>query len=243
MVWWDLSTFHVSVPAGRGEAAGCVAGTWLVLLHRIQEHTIPWGEGVGAIFALDEVLRCLSSPAGVCLNGDKCLAPALTLLESLWLQSSPFPWFPHCPPAPSCSSGVPHAVLSVPADCRYTCHQECRSLIQLDCHRPGQWQSQLSPESTLLPPCSQVRRGGGSGGHSPAVTGGFASRERISCSQRVFQGAGLVRAQAVSVAEVSPAGRERPAPPGWVRSGGMEVGSVGIPLPPCKPVCVELWRV
>ncbi|XP_068851776.1 ras association domain-containing protein 5 isoform X1 [Aphelocoma coerulescens] len=39
--------------------------------------------------------------------------------------------------------------------CRYTCHQECRSLIQLDCRRPGQWQSQLSPESTLLPPCSQ----------------------------------------------------------------------------------------
>ncbi|NWX43302.1 RASF5 protein, partial [Steatornis caripensis] len=41
------------------------------------------------------------------------------------------------------------------ADCRYTCHQECRSLIQLDCRRPGECQSQLSPESTLLPPCSQ----------------------------------------------------------------------------------------
>ncbi|XP_052670606.1 ras association domain-containing protein 5 isoform X2 [Harpia harpyja] len=41
------------------------------------------------------------------------------------------------------------------ADCRYTCHQECRSLIQLDCRRPGQCQSQLSPESTLLPPCTQ----------------------------------------------------------------------------------------
>ncbi|KAM9595497.1 ras association domain-containing protein 5 isoform 1-T1 [Morphnus guianensis] len=39
--------------------------------------------------------------------------------------------------------------------CRYTCHQECRSLIQLDCRRPGQCQSQLSPESTLLPPCTQ----------------------------------------------------------------------------------------
>ncbi|XP_061218874.1 ras association domain-containing protein 5 isoform X1 [Neopsephotus bourkii] len=39
--------------------------------------------------------------------------------------------------------------------CRYTCHQECLSLIQLDCHRPSQCQSQLSPESTLLPPCSQ----------------------------------------------------------------------------------------
>ncbi|XP_075632172.1 ras association domain-containing protein 5 isoform X1 [Balearica regulorum gibbericeps] len=39
--------------------------------------------------------------------------------------------------------------------CRYTCHQECRSLIQLDCCRPGQCQSQLSPEGTLLPPCSQ----------------------------------------------------------------------------------------
>ncbi|XP_071624664.1 ras association domain-containing protein 5 isoform X3 [Heliangelus exortis] len=34
--------------------------------------------------------------------------------------------------------------------CRYTCHQECCSLIQLDCH-----QGQPSPESTLLPPCSQ----------------------------------------------------------------------------------------
>ncbi|NXJ47851.1 RASF5 protein, partial [Spizaetus tyrannus] len=41
------------------------------------------------------------------------------------------------------------------ADCRYTCHQECRSLIQLDCRRPGQCQSQLSPEGTLLPPCTQ----------------------------------------------------------------------------------------
>ncbi|NXF87700.1 RASF5 protein, partial [Eubucco bourcierii] len=41
------------------------------------------------------------------------------------------------------------------ADCRYTCHQECRSLIQLDCRHPGQCQSQLSPEGTLLPPCSQ----------------------------------------------------------------------------------------
>ncbi|NXU87738.1 RASF5 protein, partial [Xiphorhynchus elegans] len=41
------------------------------------------------------------------------------------------------------------------ADCRYTCHQECRSLIQLDCRRPGQCQGQLSPENTLLSPCSQ----------------------------------------------------------------------------------------
>ncbi|XP_033925757.1 ras association domain-containing protein 5 [Melopsittacus undulatus] len=40
--------------------------------------------------------------------------------------------------------------------CRYTCHQECLSLIQLDCRRPSQCQSQLSPEGTLLPPCSQV---------------------------------------------------------------------------------------
>ncbi|KAM6040742.1 uncharacterized protein LJ206_019727 [Theristicus caerulescens] len=39
--------------------------------------------------------------------------------------------------------------------CRYTCHQECSSLIQLDCRRPGQCQSQLSPEGTLLPPHSQ----------------------------------------------------------------------------------------
>ncbi|XP_054032344.1 ras association domain-containing protein 5 isoform X2 [Dryobates pubescens] len=39
--------------------------------------------------------------------------------------------------------------------CRYTCHQECRSLIQLDCRQPGRCQSQLSPEGTLLPPCSQ----------------------------------------------------------------------------------------
>ncbi|NWT55302.1 RASF5 protein, partial [Erythrocercus mccallii] len=39
------------------------------------------------------------------------------------------------------------------ADCRYTCHQECRSLIQLDCRRPGQWQ--LSPESPVLPARSQ----------------------------------------------------------------------------------------
>ncbi|XP_065596492.1 ras association domain-containing protein 5 isoform X2 [Cyrtonyx montezumae] len=37
--------------------------------------------------------------------------------------------------------------------CRYTCHQQCRSLIQLDCRRPDP--GQLSPEGTVVLPCSQ----------------------------------------------------------------------------------------
>lgn len=63
-VWWDLRIFSILY------TAGCVAGMCLVLLRCTQEGRIPWGEGVGAIFALDEVFWCLSSPAGVCLNGD-----------------------------------------------------------------------------------------------------------------------------------------------------------------------------
>ncbi|XP_062450857.1 ras association domain-containing protein 5, partial [Rhea pennata] len=34
--------------------------------------------------------------------------------------------------------------------CSYTCHQGCRSRIELDCRRPGEPPSQLSPDSTLL---------------------------------------------------------------------------------------------
>ncbi|XP_068774151.1 ras association domain-containing protein 5 isoform X2 [Struthio camelus] len=41
------------------------------------------------------------------------------------------------------------------SDCSYTCHQECRSLVQLDCRRPGQPLGQLSPDSTLMLSCSQ----------------------------------------------------------------------------------------
>lgn len=87
------------------------------------------------------------------------------------------------------------------ADCRYTCHQECRSLIQLDCRRPGQCQSQLSPESTLLPPCTQVRRGGGSAGgvDSLMVTDRISFRDLISCSRRVLQEEGLGREVSPSV--------------------------------------------
>ncbi|XP_048782081.1 ras association domain-containing protein 5 isoform X2 [Lagopus muta] len=37
--------------------------------------------------------------------------------------------------------------------CRYTCHQQCHSLVQLDCRRPDP--GQLSPEGTIVLPCSQ----------------------------------------------------------------------------------------
>ncbi|XP_046760071.1 ras association domain-containing protein 5 isoform X3 [Gallus gallus] len=39
------------------------------------------------------------------------------------------------------------------SDCRYTCHQQCHSLVQLDCRRPDP--GQLSPEGTIVLPCSQ----------------------------------------------------------------------------------------
>ncbi|XP_036609133.1 ras association domain-containing protein 5 isoform X1 [Trichosurus vulpecula] len=42
------------------------------------------------------------------------------------------------------------------ANCKYTCHQECRSLIQLDCsHQQGQSRDRTSPETTLTPSFSQ----------------------------------------------------------------------------------------
>uniref|UniRef100_A0A674JHH0 Ras association domain family member 5 n=1 Tax=Terrapene triunguis TaxID=2587831 RepID=A0A674JHH0_9SAUR len=40
-------------------------------------------------------------------------------------------------------------------NCKYTCHQECRSLIQLDCSQQGQPQNKPSPENTLTQNCSQ----------------------------------------------------------------------------------------
>uniref|UniRef100_A0A670I9H1 Ras association domain family member 5 n=1 Tax=Podarcis muralis TaxID=64176 RepID=A0A670I9H1_PODMU len=42
------------------------------------------------------------------------------------------------------------------ANCKYTCHQECRSLIQLDCsQQEGQTRSKPSPENTLTQNYSQ----------------------------------------------------------------------------------------
>uniref|UniRef100_A0A7N4NVR4 Ras association domain-containing protein 5 n=1 Tax=Sarcophilus harrisii TaxID=9305 RepID=A0A7N4NVR4_SARHA len=41
-------------------------------------------------------------------------------------------------------------------DCKYTCHQECRSLIQLDCsHQQGRFRDRTSPETTLAPSFNQ----------------------------------------------------------------------------------------
>ncbi|XP_056367129.1 ras association domain-containing protein 5 isoform X3 [Oenanthe melanoleuca] len=70
------------------------------------------------------------------------------------LQLSACRHFPKCKPW---SLGLrlprrPSREVLLLRDCRYTCHQECRSLIQLDCRR---CQSQLSPEGTLLPACGQ----------------------------------------------------------------------------------------
>uniref|UniRef100_A0A8C8VLK6 Ras association domain-containing protein 5 n=1 Tax=Pelusios castaneus TaxID=367368 RepID=A0A8C8VLK6_9SAUR len=43
------------------------------------------------------------------------------------------------------------------ANCKYTCHQECRSLIQLDCREQEQSWNKLSPENTLTQNGSEVR--------------------------------------------------------------------------------------
>lgn len=116
---------------------------------------------MGAVLALDGVFWYLSPPAGVCPNGDVCLAGSSGHAGAREQGSDPFPGLPQ-----QQAAGLGCLTFSfLPcADCRYTCHQECRSLIQLDCRRPGPCQSQLSPESTLLPPRSQVRQGRGSGG-------------------------------------------------------------------------------
>lgn len=171
--------------------------------HCSKKHRFPWGEGKGAIFSLDEVFWYLSPSAEMYPNGDMSLAGssdharAHEHRSALQQESGPFPGFPA-----GCGSQVPDFLVSPPrADCRYTCHQECRSLIQLDCRRPGQCQSQLSPESTLLPPCTQVRRGGGSAGgvDSLMVTDRISFRDLISCSRRVLQEEGLGREVSPSV--------------------------------------------
>lgn len=46
-----------------------------------------------------------------------------------------------------------------PADCKFTCHPECRNLIQLDCSQQGgPARDRPSPESTLTPTFGQVGR-------------------------------------------------------------------------------------
>lgn len=114
----------------------------------------------------------------------------LSIVLSIGLPSNgsliPSRGSPTAPRQPAAALGCLTLSFLPHADCRYTCHPECRSLIQLDCRPPGQCQSQLSPESTLLSPCSQVRRGGGSAGpggtHSLVVTNGISFRDLVSCS-------------------------------------------------------------
>nr|XP_006137292.1 ras association domain-containing protein 5 isoform X1 [Pelodiscus sinensis] len=68
--------------------------------------------------------------------------------------------FRHFPKSQSWSEGHhffrrPSREVLLVKDCKYTCHQECRSLIQLDCSQPGQPWSKPSPENTLTQNCSQ----------------------------------------------------------------------------------------
>lgn len=57
----------------------------------------------------------------------------------------------------SCLNPNPPPHGSFTADCKFTCHPECRNLIQLDCGRQeGPSQDGPSPESTLPPIFSQV---------------------------------------------------------------------------------------
>lgn len=117
-----------------------------------QETQVSLGRG----FALGEVFWYLTPSPGVCLKGDMCLAGVLTM--SMGLPQAGAWSLPGVPPLLLDGSRRPQRLTVLflsHADCRYTCHQECLSLIQLDCRRPSQCQSQLSPESTLLPPCSQ----------------------------------------------------------------------------------------
>ncbi|XP_026510942.1 ras association domain-containing protein 5-like isoform X1 [Terrapene carolina triunguis] len=68
--------------------------------------------------------------------------------------------FRHFPKSKSWSEGLhllrrPSREVLLVKDCKYTCHQECRSLIQLDCSQQGQPQNKPSPENTLTQNCSQ----------------------------------------------------------------------------------------
>ncbi|XP_066481515.1 ras association domain-containing protein 5 isoform X1 [Tiliqua scincoides] len=70
--------------------------------------------------------------------------------------------FRHFPKSKSWSEGLhlqlkrPSRVVLLAKDCKYTCHQECRSLIQLDCsQQEGQTRDKPSPENTLTQNYSQ----------------------------------------------------------------------------------------
>ncbi|XP_074833826.1 ras association domain-containing protein 5 isoform X2 [Carettochelys insculpta] len=68
--------------------------------------------------------------------------------------------FRHFPKSRSWSEGLhffrrPSSEVLLVKDCKYTCHQECRSLIQLDCSQQGQPWNKPSPENTLTQNCSQ----------------------------------------------------------------------------------------
>ncbi|KAG6935510.1 Ras association domain family member 5 [Chelydra serpentina] len=68
--------------------------------------------------------------------------------------------FRHFPKSKSWSEGLhllrrPSREIFLVKDCKYTCHQECRSLIQLDCSQQGQPRNKPSPENTLTQNCSQ----------------------------------------------------------------------------------------
>ncbi|XP_053101115.1 ras association domain-containing protein 5 isoform X2 [Hemicordylus capensis] len=70
--------------------------------------------------------------------------------------------FRHFPKSKSWSEGLylqlkrPSKLVLQPKDCKYTCHQECRSLIQLDCsQQEGPSCNKPSPENTLTQNYSQ----------------------------------------------------------------------------------------
>ena len=94
--------------------------------HCSKKHGFPWGEGMGAIFALDEVFWYLSPSAGVCLNGDVCLvgssgrAPAHEHPSALRQESGLFLGFPRRSATAGWGSRVPHFLISPP--CRLQIH-------------------------------------------------------------------------------------------------------------------------
>lgn len=68
---------------------------------------------------------------------------------------------------------TPGSFDSLPLDCKFTCHPECRSLIQLDCRqKEGSSLGRRSPEITFTPTFNQVSRGAHRPGWRAASVGG-----------------------------------------------------------------------
>lgn len=94
-------------------------------------------------------------------SGVECRASFSGCSPTLHFPLMPVPLGAGCSPSRffsgSLVSHLPPPLVFSPPDCKFTCHPECRHLIQLDCsQQQGRLRDRPSPECTLTPPSDQV---------------------------------------------------------------------------------------